>query len=168
MAAPSTSSRVGPRCGSRAARSASSAPAWRRVSPTQGSASSNCIRSRAADLLELAQIAQAPLLLVQFQDLLGGHPQGLQLTDLIAQQVEAGGAVGALGLEVAQQLGRGPDSARTELGHRPGQVDMAAVGVEQVALGRGAQQGLVGVLAVDVHQALAELLELGAWWRGGR
>ncbi|MNL15502.1 hypothetical protein D3C87_1364910 [compost metagenome] len=43
------------------------------------------------------------------------------------------------------------------LAHGLAQIAMAAVGVKQIALGVGAHQALMGVLAVDVDQAVAQL-----------
>jgi hypothetical protein len=39
---------------------------------------------------------------------------------------------------------------------------MPAIGVEQLALGIGAQQRLMGVLAVNIHQPFAQISQLGA------
>ncbi|MNS80909.1 hypothetical protein D3C72_1146060 [compost metagenome] len=61
------------------------------------------------------------------------------------------------GLALAHAGAPGPPRLR----HRAGLFGQARVGVEQVALGVRPQQQLVGVLAVDVHELVAHLAQLG-------
>lgn len=88
------------------------------------------------------------------------QPQAVQFVRLPLQAVAFGGQrLGVLlgGIELAGQ--RAP--LLPGLRHRLAQFGVPAVGVEQVALGLGAHQALVGVLAVDVDQSVAELAQLG-------
>ena len=78
------------------------------------------------------------MLLVQIADLFRAQAEGLQLADLITQQVQPSGAVGPLGLDPAQQSLAIAVGA-VEVGNALGKRHMVPIGVQQVALGRRPQ-----------------------------
>src|SRR3546814_5318456 len=87
-----------------------------------------------------------------------GDGRGVELVDLEAQQVDLAGARPLVTAEGGELLVDPPHIA--SCGGEAGAVDVAEA-VEGGALDRRAQQGLVGVLRVEVDEALAPLLELG-------
>ena len=106
-------------------------------------------------------MGQAPLLPIQLLDVPRRQAQAFEFLDLEAQQVQARRPLRPLGEEGAQPVLPGAVVAK-EAGQFPDLAGLAGVAVQELALGGGAQQGLVGMLAMDVHQVLAQGLELVA------
>jgi hypothetical protein len=112
-------------------------------------------------LLQASQMAQAPLFPVQILDLRGAQSQCRELFDLKAQQIEPLGPFLSRRLQCTELLIEYAVFAKRRR-DRLREIGMSAVGVQKIALRIGPQERLMGVLAVDVDQEVAEVAQLSA------
>ena len=110
------------------------------------------------DLLQAPGIAQSRMLLVQFLQFMFAQVQGLQFLGLVTQEIQFRRPVPGGLLEFGQSA-PGLVVLVVESGHGPGKRLVTGILVQQAPLIRASEQGLVGVLAVDIHQSLAQFLE---------
>jgi hypothetical protein len=120
---------------------------------------------RLALLQQAAGIGQPAVVCIQLLELPRRQLQGFQLAQLVAQVVQLRG-IAARKPAHALDGGLGRRMPAGRLGDRGEWLAMGAEVVEELALGLAAQQALVLVLAVDLHEPLAELAQVGER-RGG-
>ena len=118
------------------------------------------IDAATALLHQLGAVGQALVLLFYFLKFAGLQGKLVEFLHLIFEQLATGLALLLLGLE-ASQLVLQLAPALIVFAHLAKEQGMTGVTVEQGKLIVGAQQQLVGVLAVHVNQQLAQALELG-------
>ena len=109
--------------------------------------------------MQFRAVREARVFLFKLRDFVGLEPQRLQFTHLVAQQFQTRLAVGALALKRVQALGQGLQRAML-FRHLGGCCFEPGIGIERIALGIALEQRLMLVLAVDVHQQIAELAQL--------
>ncbi len=104
---------------------------------------------------QAAGVGEAPVFLFHLGDLSGLEIQGLKFGQLEAQQLQARLALALRGGETGVLVFQGFPLAIASAQLRDVGTE-ARVFVEQLTLGIALEQRLMGVLAMDVHQALAQ------------